>query len=115
MFNLDDYYYEKISRDEYYDRRDYDFDCDYDYDLEQEHIKEVLKQAKAQLETKLYEVLENVNKSLEDEEINKIYSDEMIQETLEEMIEYFFDNNVEVNISTNHKKIIEQRLQGLRG
>jgi len=110
MTSWDIYYNENISREEYKEPTSYDFDCDYDYDLEQEHIQEVLKQAKAQLETKLYDVLENVNKSLEDEEINKIYCDEMIQETIKEMTEHFFD--VEVNISTNHKKIVEQRLRG---
>jgi len=38
-----------------------------------------------------------------------MYSDEMIQDTIKEMTEYFFDDKIRVNISANYKKIIEQR------
>jgi len=44
-----------------------------------------------------------------------IYCDEMIQDTIKEMTEYFFDDKVRVDISANHKKIMDERLQGLRG
>jgi len=112
----DDYYNGKISKADYYDndRTYYDFDCDYDYEAEQQRAKELLDKGKDELETKLYEVLEKVNKSLEDEDIQKEYRYEMIQDTIKEIVEFFFDDKVEVNISTNHKKIMFEKLQGLR-
>jgi len=73
MTSWDRYYTDYISKEEYRDRTDYDFDADYDYEAEQQRAREVLNNVKAELETKLYEVLENVNKSLENEDIEKIY------------------------------------------
>jgi len=108
----DDYYNEAVSKDDYYnDRTYYDFDCDYDYEAEQQRAKELLKKSKDELETTLYNVLEKVNKTLEDEDVQKEYRDEMIQDTIKEMIEHFFDGKVEVNISTNQKKIMFERLR----
>jgi len=109
MTSWDRYYTDYISKEEYRDRTDYDFDADYDYEAEQQRAREVLNNVKAELETKLYEVLDSIGLKLEDEEIQKIYFYDMFEETLEETVSYFSDDKYKIKLEPNHKKILDER------
>jgi|GEM_PF-1784633 len=94
-----------MSKNDYYNGRDYDCDFDryfdedrYDYDWEkQEIVEELLREGKFKLEDKLFGFLECASEVLKNEE--KFYCDGVMHYDLKNAIERFFDYKVSADIS----------------